>query len=81
MLCLRSRSKIRICAVLLGMLTGLGIASVWVVKTNEGFHMKDHPGMVKGIILKDVQFHSFLLEKQDTKNLFARDLEIFHFRN
>ena len=63
MLCLRSQSRIRIRPVLLGMLTGLGMASVLFMWTNEDAYKKDHSGMVKGIIIRDVSYHSLHYSK------------------
>jgi len=54
MMCLRSQGRFRIRAVLLGVLIGVGIASVLVVWMNQGVYMKDHSEIVKGIILRDV---------------------------
>ena len=63
MLCLRSRSRIRIRPVLLGMLTGLGMASVLFMWTKGDAYMKDHSGMVKGIVVRDVSYHSLHYSK------------------
>ena len=38
-MCLRSQGRIRIRAVLLGVVIGLGVAGVLVVWTNEGVYM------------------------------------------
>ena len=44
-MCLRSQGRIQIRAVLLGVLIGLGMASVLVIWTNESAYMKQKPVM------------------------------------
>ena len=41
LMCLRSQGRVRIRAVLLGVVIGLGVASVFVVWTHEGVYMKN----------------------------------------
>ena len=54
MMCLRSQGRIRIRAVLLGVVIGLGMASVLIVLTKEGVYMKEHSGMVEGIVVTNI---------------------------
>ena len=45
LMCLRSQGRFRIRAVLLGVLIGLGMASILVIWTNKSIYMKQKPVM------------------------------------